>query len=147
MVSDTVDLKTLRWMALILAVGGMLLLHRAARQRELPLLTADGLSPSMQFATVRAAGRVVRPARIHRRDGEVSVVTFSLQDGTGELQAVAFGDVARALADAARLPRPEDLVEIVGVLQFSTRYGPQIHLRSAEDVVMVVHSTATERLP
>ncbi len=128
----TLQLRVLRRLALVVAVGGLALLHRAARLRDLPWVTADDLTPSMQFAPVRAAGVLAEPARVHRRDGTITVVALALDTNGQRLNVVAFGDVARTLVDDDRLPTPGDHVELTGVVQFSPRYGPQIHLRQVD---------------
>ncbi len=127
-------MRVLRWSAFLLAIGGLLLLYRAALQRELPFVTAAELTPSMQFAPVRARGMLAQPARVHRRDGEVTVVSFALRENGGELQAVAFGRTAQALAGDGSLSQPGRPLRITGVIRFSPRYGPQIHIRLPEHV-------------
>lgn len=140
-------LKTLRLLAWVLAGVGLLLLHRAARVRELPYVSADRLTPSMNFAPVRATGTMTAPARIHRHDGEVTVVSFGLLDAEGgELQAVAFGATARALTENGCLPQPGEGVEISGTVRFSARYGPQIHIRTV-DLVNAGTASGPESLP
>ncbi len=132
-----IGIRAMRRLALLLAVGGLFLLYRAARQRELPLITAADLTPSMQFAPVRARGVLLQPVRKHRREGEIIVVSFRLRGHEGELQAVAFGETARALAENGSMPAPGELLEISGILQFSSRYGPQIHIRLPEHVAVL----------
>lgn len=128
----------LRRLALALALGGLILLHRAARTREPPLVTASDITPSMNFAFVRADGLMERPVRIHRRDdGEITVLNFSLRTAEGDeaIRAVAFGETARRLAEAGSLPEPGGRLQISGVVDVSSRFGPQIRILAAEHVV------------
>lgn len=129
-----IRMRTVRWLALALAVGGLVLLHRAARHRELPFVGAADLTPSMQFAPVRARGILDQPARIHRRDGEVNVISFGLRENGEIIHAVAFGETARILARNGSFSQPGGSLQITGVVQFSPRYGPQIHIRLPEHV-------------
>lgn len=137
----TVRLVGLRRMALLLAVAGLVLLHRAARLRDLPWVTGDRLTPAMQFAPVRAAGNLAEAPRVYRREGQVNVVSFVLDNQGEALNVVAFGETARELAGAVASLNPGARLEITGVVQFSPRYGAQIHLRHPEHVTIVDEST------
>ncbi len=141
-----IRIRTVRWLALALAVGGLILLHWSARHRELPYISAADLTPSMQFAPVRARGILAELPRIHRRDGEVTVVAFGLRQNGDLIHAVAFGETARVLAHHDVLAEPGSHLEITGVVQFSPRYGPQIQLRLAEHVELM-EPAAQERSP
>ena len=127
-------IRTVRRLALAVAVVGLLVLYRAARDRELPWVSATDLTPSMQFAPVRARGILAQPARIHERDGHVTVLAFGLRENGEVIHGVAFGETARVLARKRIFSEPGRGLQITGVVQFSPRYGPQIHIRSPEHV-------------
>lgn len=127
-------IRTVRRLALAVAVGGLLVLYRAARDRDLPYVSAKDLTPSMQFAPVRARGILAQPARVHERDGQVTVLAFGLRENGDLIHGVAFGETARVLARKRIFSEPGCGFQITGVVQFSPRYGPQLHVRLPEHV-------------
>lgn len=90
-------LRLLRALAILLAVGGLLLLAFAVRQPAVPAVSAGAILPSMNFARVRVAGALASAPRSGRSRSGSAWVNFTLEDGTGRLRVAAFGETAERL--------------------------------------------------
>lgn len=112
-------LKVLRLSAVVVAFGGLCLLHLYARSRELPVVRIAEISPVMNFANVRIAGTLESGAR-KLRSGSVLYV---VDDGTGTI--AVFADSA---SEGGSLPPGGSRVEVSGNL--SVGAGNEIRMRA-----------------
>ncbi len=99
-------LKVLRIAALVVALGGLFLLHLYAVHRELPLVRIGEITPMMNFASVRVEGVLESDARRIRSGSLLYVVN----DGTGTIP-VFFDRSA-----GEKLPKAGTRVLVVGSL-------------------------------
>ncbi|MDF7799384.1 hypothetical protein P4C99_07905 [Pontiellaceae bacterium B1224] len=113
-------LKLLRLSAVVVAIGGLFLLQLYAKNRELPLITIDRITPVMNFATVRVEGVLESDAR-KLRSGSVLYV---LDDGTGTL-AVFANDVP-----AGKLPKAGSRIAVAGNLNVGAGNEVRMQARS-----------------
>jgi hypothetical protein len=127
-------LRHLRVAALALAVAGLAGLLATAVRREAPAVGIGAISPAMNFASVRVAGKVLSEPRVLREAGRVDYVSWTLDDGTGQVRVQADGAVALALAQTARIPRKGDRVEAAGTLNVSSEGLPRLRLQAAEQL-------------
>ena len=130
-------LRVLRYGALLLAVAGLGALYVAARYRELPVIRIDEITPLMNYAYVRVAGTVERNAYVARRNGQVSYLSFSVNDGTGPLRVAAYRDVAEALAGRNMVPAAGMRVDAAGSLSVQAGGNVRLILQSAEQLKTV----------
>ncbi len=122
-------LRLLRLAALALALGGLVLLALAVRRQEAPLLSADAIRPSMNFARVRMRGLVAgSPRSGATRNGE-RWYGFTLDDGTGRIRVSAFGELANELA--ARTTESGMAVRVTGLLTVKANQLPSIQVHEA----------------
>ena len=112
-------IRRLRYAALALALIGLAFLYLAARRRETPLIRIGDITPMMSFAGVRVAGTVGNAAYVKRTGNAVEYLAFHINDGTGDLQVGASGDMARRLVEENRVPGKGDGVELTGTLSVS----------------------------
>lgn len=115
-------LKLLRLSAVIVAIGGLLLLQLYAKNRERPLIPIDRITPVMNFASVRVEGVLKADARKLRS----GAVLYVLDDGTGTL-AVFAND-----APTGKLPRAGSRVSIIGNLSVGAGNEVRMQARSVE---------------
>ena len=117
-----VTVRALRWSAVALAAAGLVLLYAMSRHREPPLVAVRTLTPAMNSAYVRVAGRVVQAPRLGDASGPVEYLSIRLDDGSGTAEAsgvillTAYDEAARALVQRGAVPRRDDLVEAEGTL-------------------------------
>lgn len=129
-----VSLRFLRRAAVLLAVCGLALLYMAARNREVPSVAADGITPMMNFAFVSVEGTVVARPYVKTENDKVSRVWFRISDGAGTVQVVAYGRAARAIAGRG-IPEKGDMVKATGFIDASEQSGPKLRLQSAEGLI------------
>lgn len=125
--TDTrIPLRVLRWAALLLGVGGLIIFYALAWGSQLPLSSVSDLKPSMQHARVRVRGQVVTTPRVVKQEGAASQVTFDVDDGTGRITVTATRSAAVGLSVADRIPAKGSLVMATGTL--NARPGRRIRL-------------------
>jgi len=127
----------LRVAALVLAVAGLVFLYLVACRRELPLVRVGDVTPLMNFAYVRVAGTVERNAYVSRKEGRVDYLSFSVDDGSGQLRVRAYGDVARRLAEKGMAPRRGMSVDVAGNLSVSGDGRIGLRLQAMEQLRFV----------
>lgn len=122
-------LRGLRFAALALALGGLVLLALAVRRQEPPILKASDIRPSMNFARVRMRGVAAGGTRSGAtRNGE-RWYGFTLDDGTGRVRISAFGETATALM--ARETGSGTPVRVTGWLTVKANQMPSLQVREA----------------
>jgi hypothetical protein len=125
-------LRVLRWMAFVLAVGGLVFLYAAAKAREVSVVEISHITPMMNFAQVQIAGTVQKDAYVGRTNGVVDYVSFIINDGSGELRVVAYNNIARNLEKKSLIPRKGDVVEANGSISATADNKPKLRIISAE---------------
>ncbi len=119
-------------MAVILAVGGLVVLWFTARLAEVPLVQVAELNETMNFALIHVKGEVTAdPKVMFVRDAQgqdtdtARIVSFPIRDKTGEITVLAFSSVAQALwKDRGQLlPRLHDKIDVVGSVRIRTQDG------------------------
>ena len=123
-------IRRLRWWAVCLALLGLVILYRLPASGEVPVRKIGRITSLMNFGRVRVAGEVQRKAYIGRDDGQVDYLSFIVADGSGELQVRAYGDVARKLSEAARVPQRGDRVTVTGRLRVTAGKPPRLVLEA-----------------
>ena len=110
--------RRLRWIAIIRAVAGLAALMVVVTRRELPLVTARNMIPTMNYAMVRVQGKVAS-APASRRGGSTS---FTLRDDTGRWTVYA----DQRVWPAACAPVKGDAVEVAGGVRITGGQRPVI---------------------
>lgn len=131
-----VTLKALRYVSLILAVGGLALLYLAAIGREAPLLEINSITPMQNFAYIKVTGKasgVSKPPR----DQPIDYVSFKLTSGSNSLTVAAYDDCARKLFETGTLPGPGDEVEVTGSVNVNSTGRKRLTLDSPEQVRII----------
>jgi hypothetical protein len=131
--------RALRWGALLLAMAGLVFLYLMARFREVQTLKVGDVNPMMNFAVVRVAGKVARNAYVARENSEgqpsdVSYVSFTLDDGSGQLRVTAYRDVARVLDATGRVPKKGAAVDVTGSLNVAADGKHTLRLQAADQL-------------
>jgi len=127
-------LKGLRHASLILAFLGLALLYFAAAHREIPATQIADITPMMNFAHVRVAGKVGRKPYISKRHGKVDYLSFLVEDRTGELRVAAYRDVARELVGSGRVPEKDTWVDVAGTLSVSANGQTKLRLYTVDQL-------------
>jgi len=125
-------LRCLRWVAILLGVGGLALLYASARQRTPGELHPAQITPAMNFARVWIEGDVTRSAPRANSAGRVSSISFTLGGDGGETIVTANGPVAGALREQGVLPERGDHVRVLGRLSVTAGEKPRLFLDSSE---------------
>jgi hypothetical protein len=135
--------RLLRLGAVLLATVGLAFLYLAARARDLPQVSADGLSPRMTHAAVSLAGTVQSKPYVATERGVVNYLSFRVHDGTGSVRVQAYDRVARELVAKTALPAKGQRVGVRGNLSVSGDGEARVRLRAAADLVVeAVETTA-----
>ncbi len=121
------SIRFFRGFALIVGLGGTLLIYLAARGIKAPLIKIQDIGPTNAFAYVRIEGENTR-TRIYDDGG----VSFWVDDGTGSLMVRSYSDMGKKLLAQNRVPGPGDRVSVEGTL----------NLR--EDFVMMIVNVPTK---
>lgn len=123
-------LRILRWSALALGVGGLLVLLVAVHRTDLPLVQTADIVPSMNYGRVRVLGTVVGEPRVFDKQGLPDYASFELDDGTGRIVVAAGQRTARGLVNGRLLPARGDQVEATGSLSLAPNRRARLYLDS-----------------
>jgi RecJ-like exonuclease len=131
-------LKLLRTAAVVVAIGGLFLLHLYAKNREIPMVSIHQISPIMNFATVRVEGVLESNARTLRSGSQLYVV----DDGTGSLAVFANDPTI------GKLPRAGSRISVTGNLNVGAGNEVRMQARTVEvlDAVVVDEYVSEFRL-
>jgi len=108
------SLRVTKALALILALGGLLVLWTAATRAEPPTLPIADIKSTMNWAYVRVEGTVTRYPTY---DPETGSLKFWVWDGSGDLMVTAYRTEAQVLLDAGLIPTVGDQATIEGTLR------------------------------
>ena len=133
-IEKRMGLRFLRTMAVVVAVGGLFLLHLYAAHSELPLVEIGDISPVMNFASVRIAGTLESDAR-KLRSGSVFYV---INDGTGTLP-VFLNPIPEG-----RLPRTGTRVVATGSLSIAAGNKVRMRAQSVEAIGVPAEAFVSE---
>lgn len=125
-------LRFLRYAALALAIVGLGFLYLMVARSEVPVIKVGEITPMMNFAYVRVAGTVDRKAFIGRKKGKVDYLSFSLNDGSGQLRVAAYRNVARTLVEKNLVPKKGVIADVTGSLSVAADGRVKLYLRAAE---------------
>jgi hypothetical protein len=119
-------LRLIKATAILLASAGLLALWLAASRLQPPLVRIADISPAMNYARVRVAGRVAGAPRSGRNDGSIN---FTVNDGSGRL---------RIYADTAPSPAPAsgDGVAVTGSIKISAGRDPILFVHSPSHITV-----------
>ncbi len=109
-----VGIEFLRWITLILAIGGVLFLFISARAETAPYIKIKDLKPTMNFAKISMKGIVESSPYYDEEKG--GYFSFWLNDGTGSIKVRAFRDVAKEIIEKDLYPAIGDSVFVIGTL-------------------------------
>jgi DNA/RNA endonuclease YhcR with UshA esterase domain len=108
------SLRAVKWGAILLATVGLALLWIAAARAPLPHISIQQAAATMNFAYVEIAGQVVCSPAYNPDSRSLS---FTVDDGTGQMRVWAFRDVVDELRAAGRIPGLGDRVTVAGTLR------------------------------
>lgn len=123
--------RVLRYGALLLGVAGLACLYLMAAYGDIPLIRMGDLTPMMNFAYVRISGNVEKNANVGKKNGKVNYVSFIVNDGSGEIQVAAYGDVARRMVARDMAPNRGASVEVEGSLNVAADGKARLRLQDA----------------
>jgi len=131
-VKRPLKIRMFQYASLVLAVAGLVLLYLYSVNRDIPVVKAGDITPTMNFATVRMIGVVTRDAYVFKSGG----VVFNVNDGSGEIAVMGGRAQADALKADGKLPRRGDRVEVAGSLSVSADQEPKLRLQSSDQLVL-----------
>jgi len=112
--SPRLSLGWLKYAAVVLGAVGLLIVFLLAGQTPAPLVSIADLSPTMDSTDVRVEGTVSRQPDY---DSHTGLLSFSVDDGTGEVRIVVPGEEADVLcARQDRVPRLGDRITLDGTV-------------------------------
>lgn len=113
-ITKRLPLRAIRLACLVLAVLGVGALVFAVSGAATPTTHISAIGATMNYAYVRLYGRVTQGPVY---DADAGSLRFNIADDTGEIQAWAFGDVARELLAANKVPAMGDRIDVQGTLR------------------------------
>jgi hypothetical protein len=123
--------RVLRYGAVLLALSGVALLHLMATHGEVPLVRIVEIGPMMNFGLVRINGEVEKDAFIGKSNGRIESLSFLVDDGSGCLRVVAYGQIARQLVEESLVPQRRSSVDVTGNVTVSADGNTKLILRNA----------------
>lgn len=129
--------RVLRIASLVLAFAGLILLYLYSTHREIPVVRAGEITPTMNFAYVRIRGEVTRDAYLFKSGGLI----FNVHDGSGEIAVMGGRTQADVLKETDRLPRRGDQVDVAGSLSVGADRDVKLRMQSAEQLLLVRRQT------
>ncbi len=118
-IEGRIALRTIKIVAILLAVVGLLGLWLYARTVDIPTLRIADAQATTNMAYVRVEGTVVRSLSF---DPESRYLAFWLDDGSGELRVSIYRSVTEALLAQQKIPALGDHVRVAGTLRVREDY-------------------------
>jgi cytochrome c-type biogenesis protein CcmE len=118
-----------------LVVAGLAFLYLMAVNRDIDVVAINTITPMMNYAPVRVAGKVVRTPYISKAAGKVTYFSFLVDDGSGSLRVSARGTVAAEIVDSGILPHKGDKVDVSGRLSAKGNENYKLQILAAEQIV------------
>ncbi len=138
-VRTRISLRFFRWAAVLLATVGLGLLYFMSIRKEVPLVQIGNIKNTMNFAYIHVEGRVPSAARVFRDGDSVSSVSFTLDDGTGDIEVKVYRKKAQVLVDAGKVPRAGDRIAMDGSLNVSAD-RTTLYLQVPENLEILEHA-------
>jgi len=130
-VQKRLSLRVLRWVAVLLATLGVVLLYLYAVRQRVPLVRIGNIGPLMNFAQVRLSGELVSTPYCSRSGDQVRFAVFNLADGDDEVAVFMNAAAVREAQAVGTLPAKGDRVEVQGVLNVKADGTCTLRLQSA----------------
>lgn len=131
---NRVQLKTVKWIAVLGAVVGLVLLWAGVRLREIPTVQVGAIDLQYNMALARVEGTVLDISIDEIKDS----FRITVDDGTGRISLNGYGKYVRfrdAMGEA--FPRIGDTVAAVGNLSVSESWGITMFLASPRRLELV----------
>jgi exonuclease VII large subunit len=123
----------LKYFSVIGSILGLIILYVLAKNTPFVDMKIKDIKKTMNFGQIRVKGKAVADTLYLP---EKNFFTFSLEDGTGRISVIGFGETVRSLAENDKLPQEGDTVEVVGTLQIK-KEGTTLILQFAERLDLV----------
>ncbi|MCD6525259.1 MAG: hypothetical protein J7K48_09825 [Thermococcus sp.] len=106
-----IDVSRLKYISLIIAVLGVALILIAAQGAQAPLMKVNDVYGNylMNYAVVRINGTVVTVPYVSQSGGKLTV-TFTVDDGTGQIDVRVYSPLADEMLEKGVIPFPGDNV-------------------------------------
>jgi len=138
-------IRHLRYVAVLLGVVGLAFLYLMVIHRDFPVVKVSEITPMMNFAYVRITGTVERNAYIGRKKGKVDYLSFSLDDGSGQVRVTAYRDIAQGLVEKGLAPTKGTLVDVSGSLSVPADGNVKLRLQAEEQMKIINRKRDTGR--
>ncbi len=112
-----VSLKSMRYVAIVVALAGMVCLQLMAMSRETPVKEISSITPAMNFAYITIKGEATRPMKYYRDGDKVTSCYIYLKDKTGDMRVTAYRQVAEKLYNKDVYILKGDQVEVSGKIR------------------------------
>ena len=112
-----ISLKSMRYVALVVAIVGLVCLQLMAMSRETPAKEISSITPAMNFAYITVKGTATRPMKYYRTGDKVTSCYLYLKDKTGTMRVTAFRQVAEKLYNKDVYVSTGDKVEVSGKIR------------------------------
>ncbi len=114
-----ISVRAVKIAAVVLATVGLLALWWAARQTDIPTVSAADAQGTMNMAYVKVSGHIARSLSY---DPESGYLAFWVDDGTGEVRVSSYRDVTESLLASGKIPALGDAVTVAGTLRIREDY-------------------------
>ncbi len=112
-----ISLKSMRYVAIVVAIVGLVCLQLMAMSREAPAKEISSITPAMNFAYITIKGVATRPLKYYRTGDKVTSCYIYLKDKTGTMRVTAFRQVAEKLYNKDVYISTGDKVEVSGKIR------------------------------
>jgi DNA/RNA endonuclease YhcR with UshA esterase domain len=113
------SIRVFKVLSVLVSTVGLLLLLFYARNVKTPETKISDLGPLSNFAHVRIKGIVTQSYGIHEKWGSLGfVVSEGANDNPITIRVSAYSKVAKAIADADKIPKKGDYIYVEGQVRF-----------------------------
>ena len=127
-------LRMLRRGAVCVALAGIGVLYASAVHREQPLVEVRDITPLMNHASVRVAGRVAGRPYVRADGGRDDYARVELTDGDASLHLVARDEAARALSEWVPPLARGDMLAAAGTIRVRPDGRLDLHVHDARAI-------------
>lgn len=132
----TTTMRKMRILAFTLVIAGLAFLYLMAVNRDIELVAIKDITPMMNYAPVRIAGKIVRQPFVSKNEGKIDYISFLVDDGSGSLRVSAQGDVAIAISAPDKIPHKGDFVEVSGRLSVKGDGSRRLRILTVTGITM-----------
>ena len=132
----------LRTLAVLLILAGVVGLFFCTRPFEISMTNIGEITPHMNYRYVRVTGRVVSTPYVVEEEGQITYMSFLIEDQTGRIRVQLSQNTAGVLAANGEMPWPGAVLNVSGALKLSPENKVKLQVQRAGQIETLTRQVA-----